>query len=155
MAYFRNVAATILAVLVLFVTGAARADDAGTADQAKAMVEKAASFLAANGREKALAEFSNPKGQFIDRDLYIVTYSPEGIRLSHPYNAKLVGTSVLDAVDFDGKAYGKDIIDTANKAGSGWVDYKYSDPATKKLSQKSLFVKKAGDIIIGCGIYKH
>lgn len=134
----------------------ARAESFGSREEAQAMVERAAEFLKANGREAALAEFGNPKGQFIDRDLYIVAYAAaDGVRLSHPYNAKLVGKSVTEAKDFDGKAYGLDILAVGNGAGKGWVDYKFSDPVTKKLGDKSLYVLKVGDILLGCGAYKH
>jgi signal transduction histidine kinase len=151
---FLGILSAALFLLVSLPT-ASWAEDFGTKEQAKSMVEHAAAFYKANGKEKALAEFSNPKGQFIDRDLYLVTYAPDGIRLSHPYNAKLIGKSALDAVDFDGKPYGQEIIQTANTKGSGWVDYKFTDPTTKKLSDKTLYVLKVDDIIIGCGVYRH
>ena len=138
----------IMFVVLLGFGHALQAGEFGSRDEAKAMVERAAAFYKANGKDKALAEFTNPKGQFIDRDLYIITYSLAGIRLSHPYNAKLVGKSVLDAVDFDGKAYGKEMVDLANTKGSGWVDYKFNDPNTKALSDKSTFVFKVDDIIV-------
>ncbi|HIJ62502.1 MAG TPA: histidine kinase [Rhodospirillaceae bacterium] len=142
-------------VILLFGSlGGARAEEFGTRDDAKAMVEKAATFLKAQGKEKALAEFSNPKGQFIDRDLYIIAYSLDGIRLSHPYNPKLVGKTVTDVTDFDGKQYGLEIIQTAKTKGTGWVDYKFTDPVTKKMADKSLYVQKVDDTILGCGIYK-
>ena len=46
--------------------------DAGTKDEAVAMVKKAVEYIKANGRDKAFAEFTDTKGKFIDRDLYIV-----------------------------------------------------------------------------------
>ena len=96
------------------------ADSFGTREEAQAMVERAAAFLKSNGREVALAEFGNPKGQFIDRDLYLVTYdATNGVRLSHPINPKLVGKSTIDMRDLDGKAYGQEIMTTANAVGSG------------------------------------
>ncbi len=132
------------------------AESYGTREEAQAMVERAAAFLKANGREVALAEFGNPKGQFIDRDLYLVTYdAATGVRLSHPINPKLVGKSTADMKDLDGKPYGQEILTTANTMGSGWVDFKFSDPITKKLGDKSFFVMKVDNIIIGCGAYKH
>lgn len=150
----RQFLTTCAALFFLANSPTADAQEFGTADQAKAMVDRVAVFYKANGKEKTLAELSNPKGQFIDRDLYVIAYSLDGIRLAHPYNPKLIGLSVLDAVDFDGKAYGKDIIDIPKTKGSGWVDYKFTDPATKKLADKSLYVVKVGDLIFGCGIYK-
>jgi len=145
---------TIILVLLGFAP-AAMAAESGTRDEARAMVERAATFYKANGKEKSLAAFGDPKGQFVDRDLYLITYGLDGIRLSHPYNPKLIGKSAAEAVDFDGKPYGKEIIDTANTKGSGWVDYKFTDPTTKKLSDKTTYVLKVNDIIIACGVYKH
>ena len=147
----------ILTILLMLVgtAPAPHAAEFGSKDEARAMVERAAAFLKANGREKALAEFSNPKGQFIDRDLYLISYALDGTRLSHPYNAKLIGKSALDAVDFDGKPYGKEIIQVATTKGSGWVDYKFTDPTTRKLSDKTTYVLKVDDIIIACGVYRH
>jgi len=68
---------------------------------------------------------------------------------------KLIGKSVTDAIDFDGKPYGQEILDVAKTKGSGWVDYKFTDPMTKKLADKSLYVLKVDDVILGCGVYKH
>ncbi len=147
--------ASISMMIVGFGSGAFAADF-GTAEEAKAMVAKAAAFYKANGKEKFLAEASNPKGQFVDRDLYVVPYSIDGIRLAHPYNQKLVGSSVLDAVDFDGKEYGKEEVALIKTKGSGWVDYKFTDPTTKKLAAKSFYVEKIDDqMFLGCGVYKH
>lgn len=54
----------IVPAAMLFVSAAfAHASpDHGTRDEAVAMVKKAAAFYKANGKEKALAEFNNPKG---------------------------------------------------------------------------------------------
>jgi len=132
----------------------ARADDYGTPDEARAMVERALVYLKSRGRAAALAEFSNPKGQFVDRDLYVIAYDAgSGVRLSHPYNNQLVGKSVAEAHDIDGKPYGKAILEVARHQGVGWVDYTFTDPLTKKLSGKRLYVKRVDDVILGCGFY--
>lgn len=130
------------------------ADEFGSRDEAQAMVERAAQFLKTQGKDKALAEFGNPKGQFIDRDLYIIAYALDGTRLAHPYNPKLVGKSAADVKDFDGKPYGQEMIEVIKTKGSGWVDYKFTDPVTKKLHDKSTYVLKVDDMFLGCGVYK-
>ena len=151
----QKISGGFVAVLLVMTNSVCLADEPGTRQQAQAMVERAAAFLKENGREKALAEFDNPKGQFIDRDLYVVTYAAaDGVRLSHPYNRKLIGRSVAATTDIDGKTYGQEILTVANTKGSGWVEYKYTDPTTKKLSDKELYILKVGDIILGCGAYK-
>ncbi len=127
----------------------------GSKDEAEAMVARAAEFLKANGREAAFAAFGDPEGRFADRDLYIVAYAlSNGVRLAHPYNARLVGQSVEEAKDIDGKLYGKEIMDVARTKGRGWIDYKFMDPVTRRIGSKSLYVLTVGDIVIGCGIYK-
>lgn len=52
----------------------AGAADKGTAEQAVAMVKKGGDYLRKHGKDRAFAEFNNPKGQFVDRDLYLFTF---------------------------------------------------------------------------------
>jgi hypothetical protein len=40
------------------------------------------------------------------------------------------------------------------KSGAGWVDYKFKNYTTGKVDHKTTYFKKAGDIIVACGIYK-
>jgi signal transduction histidine kinase len=127
---------------------------AGNADEAKALVEKAAAFYKANGKEKAFAEFSNPKGQFVKGELYIFVNDLQGMTLAHGGNQKLVEKNVYELKDADGKQFIKEFTDVAKSKGSGWVDYKWTNPVTKKVDEKTTFVKKVDDFIFGCGIYK-
>jgi signal transduction histidine kinase len=62
---------------------------------------------------------------------------------------------VADAVDPDGKHYGQEELALIKTKGSGWVDYKYNDPVTKKQVEKSFYIQKVDDqIFLGCGVYK-
>jgi len=111
-------------------------------------------YLKANGKEKAVAEFNKADGLFIDRDLYVFAMNMDGIRLAHGKNQKLVGLSIADFKDVDDKPYGKEIMDLGKGAGSGWVDYKFTDPVTKKIGEKTSYVQREGDVIIAAGAYK-
>ncbi len=124
------------------------------ADEAKAMVEKAVAYHQANGKEKALKEFNTPGNQFVKGELYVFAYDLSGTIIAHPINQKLVGMNVLNTPDVDGKVYRKEIIELAKKDGNGWVDYKYKNPKSNKIEQKTTYLKKAGDIVICCGAYK-
>ncbi|MES2948026.1 MAG: cache domain-containing protein [Pseudomonadota bacterium] len=145
-------------VLCLGLGGTAvQAAERGTADEAKALVKKAAAYLTANGRDKALAEFNNTTGQFVSKDLYVFVYNVngDGINLAHGANPKMVGKNLLELKDGDGVFIVKEFVKAANsKAGSGWVDYKWPHPVTKALEAKSTYIEKVGDLLIGCGIYK-
>ena len=126
----------------------------GTADEAKEMVDKAAAYVQANGKEAALKEFNNPKGRFVKGELYVFAYDGKGVIIANSANPKTVGVNAMELPDVDGKMFRKEGIALAKKNGSGWTDYKYKNPVSGKVEQKTSYLKMAGDIIVGCGIYK-
>jgi signal transduction histidine kinase len=130
------------------------AGEAGTKEEAVAMVKKAVEFIKANGNEKAFAEFSNPKSQFVDRDLYIVVYDMTAKCLAHGQKASMVGKDLIDFKDVDGKEYMKERVDMMQKQNSGWQDYKFMNPVSKQIEPKSMYLERSGDLIVGCGVYK-
>jgi cytochrome c len=132
----------------------AAAETKGTPEQAVALVKKAAAYIKANGKEKAFAAFDDPKGEFVDRDLYIFVYSQAGQILSHGANKRMIGKNLMDIKDEDGKKFVKEQIDLANAKGSGWVDLKWVNPVTKAIQPKASYVERVDDIIVGSGIYK-
>jgi len=126
----------------------------GSADEAIALVKKAANYLKNNDKEKAYAEFDNNKGQFIDRDLYIFVFDMSGKTLAHGTNPRLLGKNMIDLKDADGKYFVRSFIEVANTKGKGWIDYKWTNPVSKAIEQKSSYIEKVGDVLVGCGIYK-
>jgi signal transduction histidine kinase len=143
----------MLVLTALTLSSTAWAADKGSPDEAMAMVKKAVAYVKANGKEKAFAEFSNPKGAFVDRDLYVMVYDMEGNNKAHGSNPKLIGKNLLEIKDADGVFIVKGLIDTAKK-GSGWFDYKWPNATTKAVEPKSTYVEKVDDVLIGVGIYK-
>ena len=138
-----------------FVLGLVFAPGAAASQKdAKALVEKAAAFVKANGKDAALKEISKAKGQFDKGELYVFAYDMNATMVAHPKNAKLIGKDLMDVPDTDGKLFRKEIVETAKTKGSGWVDYKYLNPETKKVEAKTTYVLKAGDIVLCCGTYK-
>lgn len=137
-----------------FNSAAFAAGDKGTAEEAVAMVKKAAAYMKANGKEKAFAEISNTSGQFKDRDLYVAALDLHGKTLAHGANAKMVDKVLIEMKDADGKPFIKEFIDLANSKGKGWVDYKWPNPVTKAIDSKSTYVEKFDDVVLICGIYK-
>ncbi len=121
---------------------------------AKALVEKAAAFVKANGKDAAIKEINQAKGQFDKGELYVFAYDMSGKIIAHPKNPKLIGKDLLNVPDPDGKMFRKDIVEVAKSKGNGWVDYKYTNPESKKVEAKTTYVLKAGDMILCCGTYK-
>ncbi len=126
----------------------------GTAEEAEANVNNAIEYFKANGQEKAFAAFDDPKGTFVKEDLYIYVVDMQGDIVSHGANRRLIGQHFIDIKDSDGKLFFREILQVGNEKGSGWVDYKWTNPVTKKVEPKSAYVKKYGDYIFCCGIYK-
>ncbi len=139
---------------LLFCAHAFGQSGGGTPDEVQALVKKAVAFLKANGREKALAEFNNPKGQFIDRSLYIFVLDKDGVTLANGVNPSIVKKNVMEMHDQDGKYFIKALFEIAKTKGEGWVDYKWPDPVTKSLRAKSSYVEKVDDLLVCSGLYK-
>jgi signal transduction histidine kinase len=122
----------------------------GTADEAKAMLERAVTALKANKAE-ALAQFTKGEGGFKDRDLYPFCGGPDGNFTAHP---KLVGKSLKDLKDKAGKPLGQDIYATANEGTISEVSYMWPRPDSTEPVQKISFVTKVGDQVCAVGYYK-
>jgi len=144
---------TMFAVIVSFILAFAApvfAGSFGTAEEAKAMLERAAAALKAN-QAKALAEFTKGEGGFKDRDLYPFCGGPDGTFTAHP---TLVGKSLKDLKDKAGKPLGQEIYATAKPGTISEVTYMWPRPGTTEPVQKVSFVTKVGDQVCAVGYYK-
>jgi cytochrome c len=126
----------------------------GTKAEAEALVKKAIALIKAEGKEKAFAEINNPKGKFVDRDLYIFVYDMSGKCVAHGFNQKMIGKDLIEMKDPDGKYYVKERIEIAKTKGKGWQDYKFTNPVSKKIELKTAYIEKVDDLIVGCGVYR-
>jgi cytochrome c len=148
-------AATLITLLIVSFAFAA-ATKKGLPNEAKAMVEKAVALMKASGNEKAFAEFNNPKGQFIDRDLYIyvVDADKNGLCYAHGANEKLIGKELIELKDSDGKPLIQNIVNEAKAKGNGWSDYKWQNPVSKQIEAKTCYFQKVNNLVVCCGAYK-
>jgi cytochrome c len=62
----------------------------------------------------------------------------------------------LDLKDPNGKYFMKDLVELAKTKGSGWVDYVWVNPTTKKIQPKATYAKRIEgmDAFIACGVFK-
>jgi cytochrome c len=148
----RNILASTLLVLSL-APGAAHANNASKAE-AVAMVKKGIAFIKANGTEKGYAEISNKKGQFVDRDLYLVVYGLDGKCLAHGANEKQIGRDLIDLTDIDGKYFVKERVAMVKaKPAGAWQEYKFTNPVSKKVEPKVMYCEKLGETAVCGGVY--
>lgn len=139
--------ATMLGALT---ASTAFAGEFGTADEAKAMLNKAAAAVKAD-KAAALAQFTKGEGGFKDRDLYPFCGGADGIFTAHP---SLAGKSLKELKDKTGKALGEEIYATAKEGEIKEVSYMWPRPGQTEPVQKVSYVTKIGDQTCAVGYYK-
>ena len=145
---------TVLAIFLM--AGLSTAGERITSKDAETLVKKAVEYYKANGKDKALPEFNNPKGKFADLDngLFLFVYDFNGKCVAQGANPVMVGKVLIDLKDPDGKMVIKDLIEIAKTKGKGWYEYKWPNPATKNIEIKVSYVEGHDNLMIGCGYYK-
>ncbi|MCM8738567.1 cache domain-containing protein [Azospirillum sp. A1-3] len=124
---------------------------AGTPEQAREMAEKAAEYLQKNGEEKAFSAINDKSGPFHDGDVYVFVHDTTGLVKAHGGFPNYIGKNTVGATDLDGKTFVKDITQVKD---TGWIDYKWQDPQTKAVAEKTVYVKRVNDLLICAGAYK-
>ncbi len=142
------------ALALLLPAAALGADERATTKEAEMMVHKAVDFLKKEGKEKALPVFSDPKGAFTYRDLYIVVLDPKAVVLAHGAKKELIGKDNWNLKDPDGKLFAREMVQMAESKGKGWTEYKFQNPASGKVEQKVAYVERVGDLTVLCGAYR-
>ena len=147
----------IAALALLTLASAAFAQDRGTPAEAKAMLDQAVAHVKAVGPDRAFADFTESNnGDWHRKDLYVFVVKFDGMTVAHGANKGFVGRNLIKVKDPDGKLFIKAMIDEVQAKGEGSVDYSFTDPATKKISQKTSYVARVPgyDGVIGVGVYK-
>jgi len=149
------VAAVLAAVFAAAWAGPPANGEFGNAEEAKALAAKAIQHIEKAGPERAYRDFTEKAPGFVDRDLYVIVYDVTGHVLAHGQNPKMVGKDNLEIKDADGKSYIRERIAMAQAAKGGfWQDYKWTDPISKRLMDKSTYTVRHRDTLVSVGIYK-
>jgi signal transduction histidine kinase len=139
----------VFAALMLS-AGLASAAEFGTADEAKAMLAKAAAAIKAD-KATALSSFSSGENGFRDRDLYPFCGGPDGNFSAHP---TLIGKSLKDLKDKTGKALGEEMYQVAKEGQITEVAYMWPRPGGAEPVAKVSFVTRIDDQVCAVGYYK-
>lgn len=125
---------------------------AGTKDEAKAFVKQAVADFKVEG-EAVFAKITAKDAKYTKDDLYVMVYDMGGKCVAHGANPKQVGKELITLKDPDGKEFVKERVEIAKAKGSGWQEYKFSNPVTKKIEPKVAYLEKQGNFIFLCGAY--
>jgi signal transduction histidine kinase len=147
----RVVALAISALSILAAPLAA--DEFGTAEEAKAMLERAV-IKVKEDKESALAAFTAGAEGFRDRDLYVFCGGEDGNFTAHGADNDLVGESMQGIQDKAGFASGATMYENAAEGEIKELGYMWPRPGETEPSQKSSYYTKVDDQICGVGYYK-
>jgi|WetSurMetagenome_2_1015567.scaffolds.fasta_scaffold06587_6 signal transduction histidine kinase len=119
-------------------------------------VDEAVVFARENGKEKAIAVFDDPAGQFTTNGLYIFAEGLDGTALAEPFEHEIDGKNILNLTDPYGIPLVRNLVDTA-RDGKGLVSYNYRNPADNFTIQPkvSYVVNVDGTYYIGAGLYEN
>lgn len=128
------------------------ANAGGTKAEAQAFVKQAVADFKAEGTA-VFAKITAKDAKYVKGDLYVMVYDMNGKCVAHGANPKQVGKDLIGLKDPDGKEFVKERVEIAKTKGSGWQEYKFSNPVTKKIEPKIAYLEKQGEYIFLCGAY--
>ncbi len=142
----------LLAMSAWMAVGAFAAEaERGTRDEARALAVAAAEHVTRVGTTQAFKDFA-ADAKWHPKDMFVFVQDLEATMLYHGANEKLVGKNFIEVRDSGGKEFAKEMVATAKK-GSGWVDYQWAHPVTKKVADKTAYIvkidKPAGFVAVG------
>ena len=125
----------------------------GTADEARAMLERAVAAIQEN-KEQALGNFNTGAEGYKEKDLYVFCTDEAGTFTAHGANQDLLGENILVMQDQNGKRFGGEIYGSAVESEFSQVDYLWPRPGESEPAEKATFVTKVDDQVCAVGYYK-
>jgi len=122
-----------------------------TPKEAEAMVRKGVAYIKANPLDKAMADITDPKGAFVDRELYLTVYKMDGTALAHGANARFVGKNMIELRDGNGKEHIRERLEMAKTKSTFWQDFTFVNPVNKKMEPKQMYCQRTEDMLVVCG----
>jgi signal transduction histidine kinase len=132
----------VMSVLLLVVSVAFVA--AQTSEEVTALVEQTSEDISKN-LYQTLAKINmgeHPYKNLDNPSLYAFVLDTDLNLIAH-FKTAIVGRNMKGKPDVKGKLYRDEFLAVAQKDGSGWVDYYFENPKTKKIEHKTTFVKLA------------
>ncbi len=132
-----------------------QAAEFGTRDEAVAMVKRVQEKFKKEGPDATFRAINT--GAFNDRDLYPWVHTIDGtLHVANGAFPGIRGKNLHDMKDQDGKFTTQDFMRIASTPPyQGWSDFRWKNPQTGSIDDKSAWVERMGDYLIGVGIYKN
>jgi TRAP-type uncharacterized transport system substrate-binding protein len=134
-----------------------RAAEFGTREEAMAMVKRVQEKFKKDGSEATFRAINSNASAFVDRDLFPYVHKIDGTQLvAIGPIPSIRGKNLYDLKDQDGKFQTQEFVKVATTPPyHGWVDYRFLNPKTNTVEDKSAWIERMGDYLVGVGIYKN
>lgn len=158
-----RVAAGILSALILGMALAAtpifrsEAAEFGTRDEAVAMIRRVQEKFKKDGPDATFKAINDMTPGFLDRDLFPYVHKIDGTQLVAIGPIPTIrGKNLYDMRDQDGKFTTQEFVRIATTPPyQGWIDYRFLNPKSKAVEDKSAWIERMGDYLVGVGIYRN
>ncbi len=122
-----------------------------TANTVRDMVKRGVAYLKANGPEIAFRDFTSYVGQFAYGPLHMFAYDLDGVSRADGENPIFIGQNLKNIRDPEGRYIVREMLETAQKRGSGWVNF------VNKRAFYSVYVELVevpdGKFVVGSGYW--
>jgi cytochrome c len=129
------------------------AAESTSAEEARALLNRAVTYFDKNGAARAFCAFNDPKGAFHKGPLYIFAINMDGVYFAHSAAPTLIGTSLRDTRDAAGHPIGDLVMGAVATQDSAEVDYMWLNFETNKVEKKHAFLRKMERFVLGVGYY--
>lgn len=137
-----------------YVLGVGYSAPRASADDARAMLERAVALARSDGHATAAARFNDRRGDFVKDDLYVFMVDMDSGRFeAMGMNPALSDTDAVGLRDAAGNALVAEMIAKLQSADEATVDYVWHNPVTNVVENKRSYVRRDGRSLIGVGHY--
>jgi uncharacterized protein len=133
-----------------------RAAEYGTREEAVAMLRRVQEKFKKDGPEATFKAINAKAPGFADRDLYPFVTELTGFCVANGVTPAVRGKNLIDLKDQDGKFMIQEFVRIASTPPAhGWSDYRWLNPVTNTIEDKSAYIERMGNYFVGVGIYKN
>jgi hypothetical protein len=152
----KTIFAGFVALMLVSKITCANAQQFGTAEETRAMLDRAISALKTD-EDKALTEFNDPNDkQFHDRDLYVVCFNVSDGKITAYLGPALLGVDIR-TLSLNDDSIGQRTYDVIHEAPPGniaTVDYSFPKPGKTERAPKQFIETRVGDEACGVAYFK-
>jgi methyl-accepting chemotaxis protein len=126
----------------------------GSADEAQALIHRAALLIQERGLAAATAVLHDPSSGFVDRDLFVAGVDRQGVQVFVTNAPQDAGTPLPMLISSDGQLLSQALWRAA-ESGEEWVEYESCHADTLEMMPKVACVLRVDDeLLLCCALHK-